>query len=84
MLLSPRLAVQNLDTRELIEEQPCDGPHSAAAAMRARCLIAGYAWRWLSSGHLLALVDLQRALALVPCSLPALMQVCAMTDRRQR
>jgi hypothetical protein len=50
------------------------GPHSAAAAMQARAIIAEYAWRWLAEGRLLPLADLQRALALVPCSLPSLMQ----------
>jgi hypothetical protein len=53
-----------------------EGPHSAAAAMKARRIIAAHAWSWLSKGHILQLADLLRALALVPCSLPALMQVC--------
>ena len=56
-------------------DQGLEGPHSAAAAMQARVVIAEYAWRWLSGGRLLPLTDLQRALALVPCSLPSLMQV---------
>jgi hypothetical protein len=52
-----------------------EGPHSAAAAMQARRIISTCAWVWLSEGHLLQLADLQRALSLVPCSLPSLMQV---------
>ena len=58
------------------DPQAQEGPHSAAAAMQARRTIAAAAWEWLTDGHLLQLADLQRALALVPCSLPALMQVC--------
>lgn len=52
--------------------QPPD--RSAAVATAARRLIAEYSWTWLAGGHLLRLADLQRALALVPCSLAALMQ----------
>lgn len=52
--------------------RPSDG--SAAVATAARRLIAEYAWTWLAGGHLLRLADLQRAMALVPCSLAALMQ----------
>ena len=53
-------------------ERQADG--NAAVATAARRLIAEYAWTWLAGGHLLRLADLQRALALVPCSLAALMQ----------
>jgi hypothetical protein len=51
------------------------GGATAAVAMAARRVISEHAWAWLSTGHLLRLADLQRALALVPCSLAALMQV---------
>lgn len=55
-----------------------EDPHRAATVSEARRLIAMHAWRWLQEGRLVSLADLMRALALVPCSLAATMQVrCA-------